>query len=306
MGERINKNGQLMNAFDAALDAGALFEVSYDGVALPNGIVPVHEKGVYQGQPLHLQVWRPDTGQRLGLHSGKYPITSYSHLVKEIEELFPNSTSGVTVFGHGERLAITQELGEAVDLGGGDTIRPNLLWVTSHDGTWATTGMHLMHRAFCTNQMPFATKFIKVRKTRNHDALLSDRVQILAEAIRQQELITKLAVYLREQEMVDAEFRRMVATLLPAPEENAPTVQHNKHAARQVAVMNHWRLENQGPSAGTKWAAYSALQAADYHDLPVVNARGLRTAADRIERSTVALVERNMRLSDRFLELVGA
>lgn len=289
------QNQTPMSAWDAALDAGALFPVSFTPVPLPDGTVPPSG---------HMQIVRTDTNVRLGMHSDKYPHTDYANVVAQVEELFPQSTLAVTLFGDGERVALTQQLAEPIDLGGGDLIQPNLLWVTSYNGTWSTCGMHTTFRYFCTNQMPASVKLVKVRKTTKHDEVLADRMFLLKVAIEASENVAARAQRLRQQELDDIDFRQIVAGLMKQPDEDAPTRTITNWRNRHSAVMANWRAECDGPSAYTAWAAYSALQAADYHDMPTVNARGLRTVADRIERSTVALVDRDMQLSDRFLTLV--
>lgn len=290
--------GEPMSAWDAALDAGALFKVEYHPIALPDGTVPMKGR-----KPEAIQIVRPDTNVRLGIHSGGYAESGYDTMFETMEELFPESTTSVTVFGQGERVCATQDLGDPIDLGDGDVIQPNIMWLTSHNGTWSTMAKHLMFRWFCLNQLAMGSTFLSVRKTKNHDSLLTMRAHILGEAVYRAKQIEAIAKELKAVRMVDHQFVEIVNMNFPLlGEDDVPAVTRHARFEQREAIFNNWMIECEGPSAFTQWAAYNAFQSFDFHDRPQLTTRAknpdpLKVHAKRID----GVVRNQFKLSDRVL-----
>jgi hypothetical protein len=250
-------------------DAGALFEVAfpasgYEDPEYGNGVVPCVQDGVNKGTPLHKYVIRTDTNQVLGLHSHKYAETDgYKFIADMAEELFPKTTTSCTVFGAGEKIAVTQELVSPIDLGEGDFIQPQICWITSYNGVWATAVYDLTHRLFCQNQL-VGEPLVKVKHTKNHDSLLEMRVRILEGSIARSEALATMARVLKDQEFTDQQFRDLLLHMMPSTGDMTDRQQNNLSTKRQYC-HTAWSRERQEFGAGNRWMAYNAIQGAEQH-----------------------------------------
>jgi len=265
-------------AHEVMREANALFPVAYPAACyqLDNGLVsayddivaakiPTVQKGAYKGKPLHKYVVRTDTDQELGLHSCKYPETDgYNPIADMAEELFPNSATSCTVFGAGERVALTQKLTEPVDLGDGDVIQPQICWISSLNGTWRTAVYDLTERLFCQNQLVGNKPLIAVKHTKNHDDLLSMRVTILQGARDRTETLAAMAKIMVSQEFTDTEFMALVNTLAPWKEDMSQRAK-NINETNRYAFRQCWVDEKKEWGAGNKWLAFNAIQGAEQH-----------------------------------------
>ena len=263
-----------MDAHVVMAEAGALFDVAYpassyvrkggddpfDGVV----VTPSVKGGLHAGTPLHKYVMRTDTGDVLGLHSHKYAETDgYSYIADMAEELFPGKTTSCTVFGVGEKIAVTQELIAPVDLGEGDFIQPQICWITSYNGVWATSVYDLTERVFCQNQL-IGKPLVKVKHTKNHDSLLEMRVRILEGSIARAEALASMARVLKDQEYTDEQFRGLVLQVMPSTEDMTDR-QHNNLSTKRQYCHTAWSRERQEFGAGNRWMAYNAIQGAEQH-----------------------------------------
>jgi hypothetical protein len=253
-------------------DAGALFEVAFppSGYETPFSIFPNEttyprvDSGVNKGTPLHKYVIRTDTDQVLGLHSHKYAETDgYKFIADMAEELFPKTTTSCTVFGVGEKIAVTQELVSPIDLGEGDFIQPQICWITSYNGVWATAVYDLTHRLFCQNQL-VGEPLVKVKHTKNHDSLLEMRVRILEGSIARSEALANMARVLKDQEFTDQQFRDLLLQMMPSTGDMTDRQQNNLSTKRQYC-HTAWSRERQEFGAGNRWMAYNAVQGAEQH-----------------------------------------
>ena len=261
---------------DLAAERGADFGVSYlDASYLSPAtgclVVPKVESGGHKGEPQNSFVVREDTNKPLGLHSYRYPRTDgYMPVFRTAEQLFPGTADSLTLFGEGEKVVFGQNIGDAVDLGGGDILKPMLYWTSSLNGQWATAVFNVMDRLFCQNQLVGATPIIKVRHTINHDQLLDMRSRILSEQVKRAETFARMALTLKDRQYTDDEFHSLTHELVPDPEEVEPSrTKMNNCLRKRGAMTNRWRNERDewGP---TRWAAYNAVQGAEQHR---INAR---------------------------------
>lgn len=264
------------SVLDAALDADALFTVHKAGIALPDGRVPLVTSGEYEGRPEANQTYRymPDGSQHRLCKSvsWQYPTSNYQQLVEMADGLFPGTCTGLRIFEGGRRLMFTQALGAKVDLGGGDTLQANLLWMGSLNQTWGSQVSGTAGRAFCTNQLSMADTYINVRRTTNHDLILLERGTVLAMAMEQfEEFVTK-ATWLKAAAVDSAACWRVLKAIFPAPKpkkgETTVSARVQGNYDRKIAGVRYfWAEENDGPSAGTAWALYNAIQSYEYHTL---------------------------------------
>ena len=325
------------NALAVMENAGALFEVHYPAARWhdEDGLspVPMVESGVNQGNPLYKWAVRKDTDIPLGLHSGNYAQTdSYRYLGEMAEQLFPNSTESCTLFGKGERMALAQNIGDPIDLGNGDIIKPQVMWVSSFNGQWSTSVYHLTHRWFCMNQMAGAGAIFKVKHTKNHNFTFEERSGILKEAMEHAETVARMARTLKDQEYSDQQFAALVKTIVPLPKAynddgDIHAVAERRMKENRDAMTLTWRTEctefgtvrkptgqietvltSMSPSEqveifdGNKWLAYNAVQGAEQHN---INARFQQTTAAR-ERALTKAVNGTTPFAERAWDLLNA
>tara|TARA_Y100000310_G_scaffold55436_1_gene50822 strand:- start:3754 stop:4812 length:1059 start_codon:yes stop_codon:yes gene_type:complete len=250
---------------------GGVFPVVY----VPSGYIadgqfqtPLYQSGKHNGLPLDRYVIRDDTGQVLGSHSGKYPEREgYQHVYDTLEQLFPESCTGVSVFGHGERVVVEQVLDDPFDLGGGDTIQPFIYTRMSLNGVWKTEIIPIQQRISCENMLGHAGQLIGVKATKNHDNMLTMRAAVLESSMEQTRTMQRMARVLKDQEFTDLQFAQLVSAVFPQPE---PDAHHKTVTARNLrvaAVGAAWRAEKEQWNAevGDRWLAYNAFQGAEQH-----------------------------------------
>ena len=244
-------------------EAGGLFNVDFLPAAFNSGgclITPRDE----DGRARHRFVVRTDTKDILGLHGAGYAATSgYHYLAEMADTLFPESTTSCTVFGAGEKIAITQDLIAPVDIGDGDVIQPQVCWISSLNGRWSTSVYDLTSRLFCQNQL-VGQPLVKVKHTKNHDALLDMRVRILEGAAARARNAASMARVLKDQVFTDIQFHELVGmsvksgatvtsgwitTLFRVPSSIASTAWCVARSSRTVPSRRlskdrfHWRLK---------------------------------------------------------------
>jgi len=266
-------------AHEVMENVGALFDVEY----VPAGF---QDNGFYTrvpgdvGKPMYKWVNRlsdDNESKPLAIHKGSYPeVDGYKHLADMAEFMFPLSSKECTLFGDGERVLLVQQLTDPMDLGDGDTIQSNIIWVSSLNGTWSTKVYDMTDRFFCQNQL-IGLPLISVRHTRNHDNLLSMRVEILEGAKARADAWTGQAREWKDQEMIDSEFFEMVTNLMPIPEYNRTNdLVRDRIKMKRNDILNRWYKErneygNGDAGVGDKWCAYNAFQGAEQH---YINAKG--------------------------------
>ena len=260
------------NALVALEQADGLFDVEYKAATFDfEGRIhrPEYEKGKNQGLPLYHWVVRSDTGDALGLHSGKYAkLPSYRFLGETAERVFPNSTTQVRMWDKGERVALIQEISDPVDLGGGDVIQPHVIWVSSFNGSWATAVHSMTSRMWCLNQL-IAPPILKVKHTINHNELFKLRVQVVEAARERAAIQMTMARTLKDQEFTDVEFLAMVRDIVPLPpkplEGEIHTKAQNAVDTKRMGMISRWEAECEQWGVKNKWLAYNAVQGTEQH-----------------------------------------
>ena len=317
-------DGTSRNALTVMENAGALFQVNYPPATWSDGWhgenyrdCPVIERGVNQGLPLYKWVVRVDSGEPLGLHSGTYAQTdSYRYVGEMAERLFPNSTESCTLFGKGERMALAQNIGDPIDLGDGDIIKPQVLWVSSFNGQWSTSVFHLTQRWFCMNQLAGNRPIFSVKHTKHHDFTFEQRSGILQEAMAHAEILGRMARTMKDQDYTNYQFNELVKKVVPLP--RAFNDEGDIHAAAErrmkknrdsmdeawkvecVEFGNTWKQEEREFFDGNKWLAYNAVQGAEQHN---INAR-FNTTEVGTQRAMTKMVNGVTPYAKRALDLL--
>jgi len=277
------------NALEVMENAGALFQVTYPSAQWDGGTAPLVEKGVNEGSALYKWAVRVDDQTPLGLHSGTYAETdSYRYVGEMAERLFPNSTESCTLFGKGERMALAQNIGDPIDLGDGDIIKPQVMWVSSFNGQWSTSVYHLTYRWFCMNQLAGNRPIFSVKHTKNHNFTFEQRSGILEEAMEHAQTLASMARIMKDAEYTDEQFHKLVKEIVPLPkafndEGDIHAIAERRMKQSRDAMQLTWRTEcteyghvmvdvdeRTEKFDGNKWLAYNAVQGAEQHN---INAR---------------------------------
>ena len=284
-----NKDGR--NALDVMDEAGALFTVNYPSASYqhsPDHVVatPLHEEGKHKDTPLCKWVVRNDTNQVLGWHGGTYPeAESYRYLGELAERMFPESTIGCRLIGNGERIMLSQNIGDTVDLGGGDSIKPQVLWITSMNATWSTSVLDSMYRWFCSNQIIMGDALFRCRHTENHDFTLNQRAWVLEESMRRAQNFAAMARVMKDQDYTDKQFKELTEQLVPDPKPFPGDTEVRQQRwtlvnKKRGHMVNKWEEEcaSWGETVnfdqhnrGNRWLAYNAIQGAEQHNIMTGN-----------------------------------
>jgi len=264
----------------------------------------------------------------LGLHSGTFAESgSYRHVGETAEKMFPNSTLSCTLFGKGERMVLTQKISEAIDLGGGDTIQPSLMWISSFNGQWSTSVFDLVGRLFCANQLIGQSPLFSVKHTKHHDVTFQERTHVLTQAIERAEVMGRMAKVLKNQDFADKMFDNLIKRVVPMPpflkdqDGNLTDRVNGKAENRMIinrgAMRAAWQRECtefgtvrkhvKSPSEqvdvfdGNKWLAYNAIQGAEQHR---INSQFQQTRTAR-EKSLIKAVNGRTPYAERALAVLN-
>jgi len=264
-------------------------------------VIPRVGKGVNDGVPLHKYVVRKDTGDVLGLHSHSYAETpnGYRHLGNIAETMFPSTTTSCTLFGKGEKIALTQDIVSALDLGDNDWVQPQICWISSFNGKWRTSAYDLTERLFCQNQLVGRTPLVAVKHTKNHDDLLEMRVRVLETAVARAETLKRMALTLKDQAFTETEFYALMAQLVPPPEADAHGKTLNAFEHKLWACGKYWRREREEFGAGNRWMAFNAVQGAEQHEI-----NGQVRGSYNRDRALEKAIENKTPLADKALALL--
>ena len=297
------ENNEPQYARETMGDAGALFPVHYPAaqhhcLRREDAHIPTFESGTYKNVPLYKFVVREDTGRVVGLHSGKYPeVDGYQMLADMADMMFPASTTSCTLWGAGERVAVTQQLSDSIDLGNGDKIQSHLVWISSLDGSWSTSVYDMQRRFFCQNQL-VGRPLIKVRHTKNHDDIFEMKATILKEAAQQALTWQGKALALKEQPMIDSEFFKLINQLVPI-EDDMSTRKENSVRTARSSILYRWEQEKKEWGDGNGWLAWNAIQGAEQH---TINAGTRRDKAKSLQKA----IEGKTPLANKAMSLILA
>jgi len=327
--DQMIKSGTKKSAHEYLTEHGGDFEVWYNkagyytfenGFVVPEAPTTRHHQD--EPEPQFRWVIRKDNDEPIGIHGPGYSQNeSYTFVADMMESFLPESTTGCAVLDGGRRLFMTQSIGEPIDLGGGDVIKPEIAWTASFDGTWSTGVYDFTTRVFCSNMLMMGTALFKARRTDQHDITAEYRSRILGDAVAHAETMKRMAVTLKDQPYTDEQFSILTKQLVPEPKSRSRVVKtlstgagthrewiapHKKSIEnfkeKQSHFKNEWRRELETWGDGNKWLAYNAIQGAEQH---YIN-RGTRGNHEaKSTRSLIKAVEGKTPLATKTLELLN-
>ena len=280
-----DENVVKMSTRDAAALVGADFDVDYRSAHFQSGeeandgygrqftnqsFVPVYNKGMKQGKPLFEGIFRSGTDQILGMVSGSYPARDgYKHVLDVMEDLFPNSCTGITVFGQGEKAIIAQEIGDAIDLGmfngEQDILQPYVYTRMSLNSSWSTESIPMVKRLVCENALGHKEKLFRVKATANHDHRLTLAAEIMQASIDQTYELAAMANGFKDCDFRGHEFTKLVNDLFPYDPEASKRTK-NKTLAKKSMLGTEWhRQASVVDGTANMWTAYNVVQGVEQH-----------------------------------------
>lgn len=164
----------------------------------------------------------------------------------------------------GSQAFYSLKLDGTVSIGGVDPINHYLLVTHGFDGSLAFTLKETPVRVVCKNTQRAALSGEGQTWKMNHGLRIEGRMQEAREAmqlaIKAQQEFDATAEILLDQNYTDAEFRKLIAQVFPAPAKDASERIRNNYSER--AGLLFWAFD-QSPTIqnikGTKWAAYNAV-----------------------------------------------
>ena len=277
-----DENVVKMSTRDAAALVGADFDVDYRSAQFPavneghehivgrRNFTPVYNKGMKQGKPLFEGIFRSGTDQMLGMVSGSYPARDgYKHVLDVMEDLFPNSCTGITVFGQGERAIIAQEIGDAIDLGmfngEQDILQPYVYTRMSLNRSWSTESIPMVKRLVCENALGHKDKLFRVKATTNHDHRLTLAAEIMQASIDQTYELAAMANGFKDCDFRGGDFTRLVNDLFPY-DATASKRAENIRIKKMSALNQSWAKQTRSFTQDQNmWTAYNVVQGVEQH-----------------------------------------
>lgn len=195
------------------------------------------------------------------------------YLVQE----FGAKITGAADFRNGDRSLLVVGLPDTISLvqpnGGEDRVDLDLLITNDHAGNAALSLALTPMRIACTNALPAALKTAervwKISHTPNAQVRLDPAAEAIKKALVYRDAFQEKAQAMLDQEMVDAEFQKMVAKLYPV-KKDAEGVQAERRRGIQADLLNLWATSPTLEGIrGTRWAGYNTVTEYLDHYRPV-------------------------------------
>lgn len=270
----------------------------------------VHPSGHVPGSPQHptaFTVWNENVDPPALLNpavSAGFACTPYMQTIESIEQLFPNSCTGMLMIEHGKVLMMTIHLTGAVDLGGGDVIKPHLTIVDSQDGSRSTQVHASVGRVACENQFSYASRLFSQRHSKNHSLILAGWFNYVARAKEDWDDYVRRCYAMKNIRFAHfQEAFRMLMRIMPEPQRSEKQSEQG-YRSRMTrwnkavdAIWHRYKVEAElfGHSA---WVLVQAIQYYEYH---------VKTKNDPVKQmSVVTDPDKKQKLTLRAEELVLA
>lgn len=262
--------------------------------------------------PEHKAIGRSDTGLIMGVFKQGYqPHQPAEWLVGNVATILDTNTGDLGIgsaglLRGGRQAFVSVEVPDTITTPEGVAFRPNLLAVTSFDGTLATTYKGVVTNVVCDNTMAAGLRegggAFKVKHSRHSMGKAQEARDALGMVFAIAADFAEEVKGLCEQEVTDAEFERLIkAEFAPAPKgkdgkapsKRAVTMADNKRAD----LLTLWRHDERvAPWRGTGYGVVQALNTWHHH---VQSHKG----DNRAERNMIRMVSGDTEKEDR--EVMG-
>jgi len=205
----------------------------------------------------------------------------------------------------GRAVFLSMKLPTTMLIGGIDPVDLYLVALNSHDGTSAFRLLVSPVRVVCANTQALAIRraqaSFSIRHTSGARGNIAQARQALGLTFRYVEAFEAEAQQLIEQEMTDAQFQAIIATIwTPSPDsKRSETITANRTAALSELFGT---AETNANIRGTRWAGYQAITEYLDHFAPIADKANPVTA--RAERAAIG--GNTAQLKTRAFELIAA
>lgn len=293
--------GDKDSAIRLAWNVGADFIPVKHPVVHPSGHVPGSPQ-----RPTAFTVWNENVDPPALLNpavSAGFACTPYMQTIESIEQLFPNSCTGMLMVENGKVLMMTIHLTGAVDLGGGDVIKPHLTVVDSQDGSRSTQVHASVGRKACENQFSYASRLFSTRHSKNHSLILAGWFNYVARAKEDWDDYVKRCYAMKNILLNRNEAFQMLMRIMPEPKkaekqtEQGYRSQWTRWQNAVDAIWDRYKFEAE-LFGGSAWILVQAIQYYEYH---------VKTKNDPVKQmSVVTDPDKKQKLTLRAEELVLA
>lgn len=207
------------------------------------------------------------------------------YLVKE----FGATISGAADYRGGDRSLLAVTLPDSIQLSGRDGMDPvdlHLVITNDHAGNAALTLALTPVRIECTNALPAAIRGAERVWKISHTPKAQARLDLASDAIKRaleyRDAFQEQAQRMLDTEMVDAEFRKMVARLYPTKGKGDRAAEQAKGVQAELRELFHASPTMEG-IRGTRWAGYNAVTEYLDHYRPVRSDPGVARAEGALD-----------------------
>ena len=224
-------------------------------------------------------IQREDTGEMLGIVSDAYEVVQYNDIIEQVEEALVWSGIDMTdanfdtnIYDGGAQLELRARFPaheQTID-GRGDNVVPEFCFRTSHNRTWANSGMMGLWRSMCYNTLVNGNKlaYMYGRHTKNFDVpTFAAKVKGAAEYIASDGMDTMRAWYntsVQRDQAVDLFTKTLASRMDNVKREKVANKvmlsslmktfdEENRHLIGQGAYEGYGKRDE-----GTLWTAYQA------------------------------------------------
>lgn len=227
--------------------------------------------------PRHFAVVRSDNRSPLGVVGRAFVPAQNRDVFGFFDELVADGKVELTAAGqwdNGARVFITADMPGYREVGGVDPVKMHLLAINAHDGSMAVRAVMAPIRFACTNMLnlmvAMAERSWTFRHTKSVESRLREAKTTLVKATRYADRFFGQAERLINQEVVDAEFERMVREVFP-PAKDSKDAQEiaagsKKFTDLQLRIVEHFRSTPTIDDSfrHTAWGAVNAV--GEYYD----------------------------------------
>jgi phage/plasmid-like protein (TIGR03299 family) len=236
--------------------------------------------------PGHFATVRRDTRTVLGIVGERYRIVQNEEAFQFVDQLLGSELRFETAgsLRGGRRVWALATLPDHVHVGG-DTVRPYVLLMNSHDGSTAVTAATTPVRVVCQNTLNWALERALQRFSIRHTEQISRRVhearRVLELSIDYYEQFTATGNLLASQRCAERQLQRVLDELYPSGTEDriSDRTRRGRERTKRQIVELYLHGETQGNAPGSKWAALNTIvEYGDWH-------RPMRQRGDRFARA---------------------
>jgi phage/plasmid-like protein (TIGR03299 family) len=240
---------------------------------------------------------RQDTRSVLGIVGERYRIVQNREAFQFLDQLLGSAMHFETAgsLHEGRRVWALATLPEHVQVGG-DTVRPFVLLMNSHDGSTAVIAATTPVRVCCQNTLNWGLASARQRFSIRHTEQVSRRVhearRVLGLSIDYYQQFRVLGDRLACERCSERQLAGVLEQLYPSgPSEEVPArTRRSREQIKQQITELFLRGETQGNAPGSKWAAVNAI--VEYGDWR----RPLRAGSERFARVLDAGAEKTRAL----------